>query len=186
MQIVENAKKASPELVEESIPNMISYGTLQKVLYNLLKEGVPIKDMVTVIESLLDTVQSSSDIDVMTENVRTALKRTITRRFCESGQLMVITLDSEIEKAVLSSLTRSEHGVYLALSPDLIQKIITQLGEHLGKFKELNTVPVILTSNVIRVYFYRLVEQFYPNVYVLAFNEVSSNVQIQALGNIGM
>lgn len=186
MQIVENAKKASPELVEESIPNMISYGTLQKVLYNLLKEGVPIKDMVTVIESLLDTVQSSNDIDVMTENVRTALKRTITRRFCESGQLMVITLDSEIEKAVLSSLTRSEHGVYLALSPDLIQKIITQLGEHLGKFKELNTVPVILTSNVIRVYFYRLVEQFYPNVYVLAFSEVASNVQIQALGNIGM
>ena len=186
MQIVENAKKASPELVEEAVPNVISYGTLQKVLYNLLKEGVPIKDMVTVIESLLDTIQSSNDIDVMTENVRTALKRTITRRFCESGQLMVITLDSEIEKAVLSSLTRSEHGVYLALSPDLIQKIITQLGEHLGKFKDLNTVPVILTSNVIRVYFYRLVEQFYPNVYVLAFNEVASNVQIQALGNIGM
>ncbi|MBN7773726.1 flagellar biosynthesis protein FlhA [Clostridium aminobutyricum] len=186
MQIVENAKKSSPELVEEAIPNVISYGTLQKVLYNLLKEGVPIKDMVTVVESLLDTVQSSNDIDVMTENVRTALKRTITRRFCESGQLMVVTLDSEVEKAILSSLTRSEHGVYLALSPDLIQKIVTQLGEHLGKFKELNTVPIILTSNVIRVYFYRLIEQFYPNVYVLAFNEVASNVQIQALGNISM
>ena len=156
------------------------------MLFNLLKEGVPIKDMSTIVESLLDTAQSSNDIDVMTENVRTSLKRTITRRFCETGQLMVITLDSEVEKTILSSLTRSEQGVYLALNPDMIQKIVTQLGEHLGKFKELNTVPVVLTSNVIRVYFYRLIEQFYPNVYVLAFNEVSNNVQIQALGNISM
>jgi len=186
IQIVENTKKTSQELVEESVPNVISYGTLQKVLYNLLKEGIPVKDMVTILESLIDTAQGTNDIDVMTENVRSALKRTITRRFCENGQLKVITLDSEIEKAVLSSLTRSEQGIYLALSPDLIQKIVTQLGDHIGKFKELNTVPVILTSNVIRVYFYRLIEQFYPNVYVLAFNEVANNVQIQALGNISM
>ncbi|WP_330586917.1 FHIPEP family type III secretion protein [Aminipila terrae] len=186
IQIVENTKKTSTELVEESVPNIISYGTLQKVLYNLLKEGIPVKDMVTILESLIDTAQGTNDIDIMTENVRSALKRTITRRFCESGQLKVVTLDSEVEKAVLSSLTRSEQGIYLALSPDLIQKIVTQLGEHIGKFKDLNTVPVILTSNVIRVYFYRLIEQFYPNVYVLAFNEVANNVQIQALGNISM
>jgi len=186
IQIIENTKKTSPELTEEAVPNVISYGTLQKVLYNLLKEGIPIKDMITILESLIDSAQGTNDIDVMTENVRSALKRTITRRFCENGQLKVVTLDSEIEKAVLSSLTRSEQGIYLALSPDLIQKIVTQLGEHIGKFKELNTVPVILTSNVIRVYFYRLIEQFYPNVYVLAFNEVANNVQIQALGNISM
>lgn len=186
IQIMENTKKTSPELAEEAVPNVISYGTLQKVLYNLLKEGIPIKDMITILESLIDSVQGTNDIDVMTENVRSALKRTITRRFCDNGQLKVVTLDSEIEKAVLSSLTRSEQGIYLALSPDLIQKIVTQLGEHIGKFKELNTVPVILTSNVIRVYFYRLIEQFYPNVYVLAFNEVANNVQIQALGNISM
>ncbi|QIB68402.1 flagellar biosynthesis protein FlhA [Aminipila butyrica] len=186
IQIMENTKKTSPELVEEAVPNIIAYGTLQKVLYNLLKEGIPVKDMVTILESLLDSAQSTNDIDVMTENVRGALKRTITRRFCESGQLKVITLDGEVEKAVLSSLTRSEQGIYLALSPELIQKIVTQLGENLSKFKDLNTVPVILTSNVIRVYFYRLIEQFFPNVYVLAFNEIANNVQIQALGNISM
>ena len=186
MQILENTKKTSPELVEEAFPGVLSYGTLQKVLYNLLKEGIPIKDMVTILESLIDSSQSTTDVDVMTENVRAALKRTITRRFCENGQLKVVTLDSEVEKAVLSSLTRSEQGIYLALSPELIQKIITQLGENIVKFKELNTVPIILTSNVIRVYFYRLIEQFYPNVYVLAFNEVANNIQIQALGNISM
>lgn len=186
MQILENTKKISPELVEEAVPDLISYGTLQKVLYNLLKEGIPIKDMVTLLESLVDSVQSTQDIDVMTENVRAALKRTITRRFCESGQLKVITLDAEIEKAVLASLTRSEHGIYLALSPDLIQTIITQIGTHLEKFKELNVVPVILTSNVIRIYFYRLIEQFYPDVFVLSFSEIANNVQIQAIGNVNM
>ena len=186
MQILENTKKISPELVEEAVPDLISYGTLQKVLFNLLKEGIPIKDMVTLLESLVDSAQSTQDIDVMTENVRMALKRTITRRFCEAGQLKVITLDAEVEKAVLASLTRSEHGIYLALSPDLIQAIITQIGEYLEKFKELNVVPVILTSNVIRIYFYRLIEQFYPDVFVLSFSEIANNVQIQAIGNVSM
>ncbi|MGP1569384.1 MAG: flagellar biosynthesis protein FlhA [Eubacteriales bacterium] len=186
MQILENTKKISPELVEEAVPDLISYGTLQKVLYNLLKEGIPIKDMVTLLESLVDSVQSTQDIDVMTENVRMALKRTITRRFCESGQLKVITLDAEVEKAVLASLTRSEHGIYLALSPDLIQTVITQIGEYLEKFKELNVAPVILTSNVIRIYFYRLIEQFYPDIFVLSFSEIANNVQIQAIGNVNM
>lgn len=186
MQILENTKKISPELVEEAVPDLISYGTLQKVLFNLLKEGIPIKDMVTLLESLVDSAQSTQDVDVMTENVRMALKRTITRRFCEAGQLKVITLDAEVEKAVLASLTRSEHGIYLALSPDLIQAIITQIGEYLEKFKELNVVPVILTSNVIRIYFYRLIEQFYPDVFVLSFSEIANNVQIQAIGNVSM
>ena len=186
MQLLENTKKISPELVEEAVPDLISYGTLQKVLFNLLKEGIPIKDMVTLLESLVDSAQSTQDIDVMTENVRMALKRTITRRFCEAGQLKVITLDAEVEKAVLASLTRSEHGIYLALSPDLIQAIITQIGEYLEKFKELNVVPVILTSNVIRIYFYRLIEQFYPDVFVLSFSEIANNVQIQAIGNVSM
>ena len=186
MQILENTKKISPELVEEAVPDLISYGTLQKVLFNLLKEGIPIKDMVTLLESLVDSAQSTQDIDVMTENVRMALKRTITRRFCEAGQLKVITLDAEVEKAVLASLTRSEHGIYLALSPDLIHAIITQIGEYLEKFKELNVVPVILTSNVIRIYFYRLIEQFYPDVFVLSFSEIANNVQIQAIGNVSM
>lgn len=186
MQILENTKKVSPELVEEAVPDLISYGTLQKVMYNLLKEGIPIRDMVTMLESLIDSVQNTQDVDVMTENVRVALKRTITRRFCESGQLKVITLDAEIEKAVLASLTRSEHGIYLALNPDLIQTIVMQVGSYLEKFKELNVVPVILTSNVIRVYFYRLIEQFYPDVYVLSFNEIANNIQIQAIGNVSM
>jgi len=121
---------------------------------------------------------------MVTEHVRGALARTITRRFCEDGQLRVITLDAEVEKRVISSLTRNEQGVYLAMGPDLMQTIISQMAEHLKKFGDLAQTPVILVSQVIRGYFSKMITQFYPNVYVLSFNEITNNVQIQALGNI--
>ena len=183
-QLVENVRKASPELVEEAIPAIVSPGNLQKILYSLLKEGVPIRDMSTIIETIVDSAAVSKDMDVITENVRIALKRTITRKFNENGQIKVVTLDAEVEKAILAGLTRSEQGVYLALNPDLIQKIIEQLKDQLAKFTNFSQQPVILTSHVIRVYFYRLIEQFYPNVTVLSFSEISNDVQIQAIGNI--
>ncbi|MCL1982140.1 MAG: flagellar biosynthesis protein FlhA [Clostridiales bacterium] len=184
IQLVENVKKASPELVEEAIPGIVSYGNLQKILYSLLKEGVPIRDMATILETVVDSANITKDLDVITENVRMALKRTITRKFNENGQIKVITLDAEVEKSILAGLTRSEQGVYLALNPDLIQRMIEQLKGLLAKFVNFSQPPVILTSHVIRVYFYRLIEQFYPNVAVLSFSEISNDVQIQAIGNI--
>jgi len=183
-QLVDNVKKVTPELVDEAIPGIISYGNLQKILYSLLKEGVPIRDMGTILETIVDSSMITKDMDVITENVRIALKRTITRKFNENGQIRVVTLDADIEKTILAGLTRSEQGVYLALNPDLIQKIIEQMKEHISKFASLSQQPVILTSHVIRVYFYRLIEQFYPNVAVLSFSEIASDVQIQAIGNI--
>ena len=96
----------------------------------------------------------------------------------------MITLDAEVEKKIISSLTRNEQGVYLAMGPELMQSIIAQLAEHLKKFGDLSQTPVILVSQVIRGYFSRMITQFYPNVYVLSFNEITNSVQIQALGNI--
>lgn len=183
-QLVQNAAKASPDLVNEAVPGIISFTSLQKVLYNLLREGIPIKDMITILESIVDSSAVTKDLDVITENIRVALKRTITRKFCEAGTLRVVTLDAELEKVILSGMTRGDQGIYLALSPTVIQGIVTQLSESIKTFKELSQTPIILTSHVIRVYFYRLIEQFFPNIYVLSFNEVASNVQIQAIGNI--
>ena len=113
-----------------------------------------------------------------------ALGRNNPRRFCEDEQLRFITLDAEVEKKIISSLTRNEQGVYLAMGPDLMQTIISQLAEHLKKFGDLAQTPVILVSQVIRGYFSKMITQFYPNVYVLSFNEITNSVQIQALGNI--
>lgn len=184
IQLVENLKRTSPELVEEAVPGIISYATLEKILRNLLQEGVPIKDLGTILETAVDSITQGRDIDMTTEQVRGALSRTITRRFCEDGQLRVVTLDAEMEKKIISSLTRNEQGVYLAMGPDLMQSIISQLAEHLKKFSDLAQTPVILVSQVIRGYFSRMITQFYPNVYVLSFNEITNSVQIQALGNI--
>jgi len=98
--------------------------------------------------------------------------------------MRVITLDAEVEKTIISSLAKNEHGVYIAMNPDSMQKMIAQIGNELKKFNDLAQSPIILTSNVVRIYFYRLIEQFYPNIYVLSFNEIANNVQIQAIGNI--
>ena len=184
MQLVENLKHTSPELVEEVVPNVVSYATLEKVLRNLLKEGVPIRDLGIILETLADALGQNRDIDAATEQVRGALARTITRRFCEDGQLRVVTLDAEVERKIISSLTRSEQGVYLALGSDLMQQIITQVADYVRKFNELSQPPILLVSQVIRGYFSCMITQFYPNVYVLSFNEVTSSVQIQAIGNI--
>lgn len=184
IQLVENLKRSSPELVEETAPNIVSYATLEKILRSLLQEGVPIKDLATILETAADALSQGRDADMAVEQVRGALSRTITRRFCEDGQLRVVTLDAEMEKAIISSLTRNEQGVYLAMGPELMQQIIAQLSEHLKKFGDLSQTPVILVSQVIRGYFSKMITQFFPNVYVLSFNEIASNVQIQALGNI--
>ena len=180
----EHLKQTEPELVADAIPNVVSYANLEKILKSLLREGIPIKDLATILEAVVEASGGTRDIDMITEQVRSALSRTITRRFCENGQLRVVTLDAEVEKKVLAALTKNDHGVYLALSPDIMQQIIAQLGELRKKFNDLSQTPIVLTSQIIRVYLSRMIAQFYPDVYVLSFHEITSSVQIQAIGNI--
>lgn len=184
IQLVEHLKQTEPELVADAIPNVVSYANLEKILKSLLREGIPIKDLATILEAVVEASGGTRDIDMITEQVRSALSRTITRRFCENGQLRVVTLDAEVEKKVLAALTKNDHGVYLALSPDIMQQIIAQLGELRKKFNDLSQTPIVLTSQIIRVYLRRMIAQFYPDVYVLSFHEITSSVQIQAIGNI--
>ena len=184
IQLVEHLKQTEPELVADAIPNVVSYANLEKILKSLLREGIPIKDLATILEAVVEASGGTRDIDMITEQVRRALSRTITRRFCENGQLRVVTLDAEVEKKVLAALTKNDHGVYLALSPDIMQQIIAQLGELRKKFNDLSQTPIVLTSQIIRVYLSRMIAQFYPDVYVLSFHEITSSVQIQAIGNI--
>lgn len=184
IQLVEHLKQTEPELVADAIPNVVSYANLEKILKSLLREGIQIKDLATILEAVVEASGGTRDIDMITEQVRSALSRTITRRFCENGQLRVVTLDAEVEKKVLAALTKNDHGVYLALSPDIMQQIIAQLGELRKKFNDLSQTPIVLTSQIIRVYLSRMIAQFYPDVYVLSFHEITSSVQIQAIGNI--
>ncbi|WP_373263698.1 flagellar biosynthesis protein FlhA [Hungatella hathewayi] len=190
VRLVENAKKTSPELVEEAFPDVISYNLFQRILTCLLKEGVPVKDMETMIETTLETIADTGfpvkDLDGLVDNIRTALKRTITRIYCTDGSMKVITIDSELERTMVSALTKREGGYYLALNPDILQSVIRQVAEQLRKFQGFSQNPVILTSQIMRVHFYRLIEQFYPNVRVLSFNEISNNIQIQSIGSLSL
>lgn len=188
IHLVENIRKGSPELVEEAFPNIISYSLFQKVLTSLLKEGVPIKDLETITETLLEGISEQGlpvrDVDALIENIRTALKRTITRMYCEDGSMKVITMDSELERTMVGCLSKGERGYYLALNPEVLQSLVNQITVQLKKFNGLSQNPVILTSQVMRVHLYRLIDQFYPNVRVLSFNEISNNVQIQSIGSL--
>ena len=188
IHLVENTKKIAPELIEEAFPNFINYSLFQKILTSLLREGVPIKDMETIIETALESISETGlpikDVDGLIERIRTALKRTITRLYCEDGSMKVLTMDSELERTMVGCLSKGERGYYLALNPEVLQSLINQITEQLKKFNSLSQSPVILTSQVMRVHFYRLIDQFYPNVRVLSFNEIANNVQIQSIGSL--
>lgn len=185
-KMLENLKKNSEVIVEETVPGVVSLGDLHKILRSLLREGVPISDMETVLETLSDYGPSVKDTDMLTEYVRQSLKRTITHRFSEAGQMKVLSLDAEIENLIISSVKRIDGGAYLALEPNVIQKIISATGEKLTEMKRLVQTPIILTSPVVRIYFKKLLDQFSPNVIVLSFNDIDSSVQIQSLGNIAI
>ena len=188
VRLVENLKKTAPELCEEAFPGVISYNLLQRVLTMLLREGISIKDLETIVETCFETISENGlpvkDVDQIVEKVRAALKRTITRMYCEDGNMKVITIDAALERTMVNSLSRGENGMYLALNPELLQSLVRQVAEECRKFNNLSGPPLILTSQVMRIHFYHLIEQFYPNVRVLSFNEVASNVQIQAIGSL--
>ncbi len=182
--LLENTKKTNSSIVDEVLPAMIGYGTLQKILGNLLREAIPIKDMETILETISDYAANIKDIEMLTEYIRQALRRTITRKWSDSGQIKVITLSTDIEKMIINSVNKNEHGSYLSLDPQIIQKIVTSLLDQIEKLKEVISIPIILTSPFVRIYFKKLVDQFYPNAVILSFNEIDNSVQIQAIGNI--
>jgi flagellar biosynthesis protein FlhA len=185
-QILENLKKYNEPLVNDVVPNVITQANLQKVLCNLLKENIPIRDIETILETISNFAPSVRDMELLTEYVRQALRRTITRQWSEGGQIRVITLDSVIEKTIVNSVSKNEHGTYLALDPQTTQKIITKLSECIAGVKDIVTTPIILTSPVVRLYFSKLMQQFYPQAVVLSFNELENNVQIQAVANVAI
>ncbi len=185
-QLLNNIKKDNELLVEEVVPGIVSHGNLQKILGNLLREGIPIKDMETILETISDYGTTVKDTEMLTEYIRQALKRTITRKWSEAGQIRVITLSTEIEKLIINSIGKNEKGSYLSIEPEFMQKLVTQLIEQINKLKGEINIPIILTSPFVRGYFRKLLDQFYPKAVVLSFNEIDNSVQIQALGNIAI
>ncbi len=184
LSLLENVSKVNKAIVDDVVPGVLSIADLQKVLTNLLKESIPIRDMESILETIGDHGMSIKDTDMLTEYVRQRLKRTITRKYTDGNSIKVITLDQDIENMILSSVKKSEHGTYMAIEPGVVQSIVESLTEQIEHVKDLVSQPIILTSPIVRIYFKKLIDQFQPNLTVLSFNEIDSNMQIQAIGAI--
>jgi flagellar biosynthesis protein FlhA len=184
--LLDNLKKTNKSIVEDLIPSVLSVSDLQKVLSNLLMEQVPIRDLTTILETAGEFAPTVKDMDLLTEYVRQSLKRTITRKFAEDGSIKVITLNPELENIILNSVKKTDHGSYVSIDPDIVQKMIASHLKEIGRLKDIVSNPVILTSPVIRVYYRKLIEQFIEDAIVLSFNEIEPSVRVQSLGTISI
>ncbi|UCF86170.1 MAG: flagellar biosynthesis protein FlhA [Desulfobacteraceae bacterium] len=184
-QLLDDLKDSHPKVVEELVPNILPLGGVVKVLQNLLVEQIPIRDLLTILETLADWAPMTKDMDILTENVRQALSRTITKLYeTPDGKIPLITLDQSVEKAISGAIQRTEQGSFLALEPNVAQKIIETIARYVTEFSSLNYHPVILCSSQIRSHFKKLINRFIPNLVVLSYNEILNNVKIQSLGMV--
>jgi len=180
--LLDNLHKTNGALVDEVVPNLLSVGEVQKVLANLLHERISIRDMSTILEVLADYGAATKDTDILTEYVRHAMARHITQQNVQNGVLPCITLDPAIENKIAGSVQRTEHGSYVSLDPDSMQKLLTALQEELKKLTDQGYQPIVLTSPTVRPYFRNLVERSIPGLIVLSHAEIEQNVEIQILG----
>lgn len=184
--LIDNVKQANPILVEELVPKIMGIGEIQKVLANLLKEGISIRDLVTILETLADYAQVTRDTDMLTEYVRQALRKSISQKYFSEGKTQVITLDPSLEQEIMASVQHSEQGSYIALDPSRTQAIFNNLNKEVSKLTSMGIQPIILTSPIVRIYFKRLIEQIAPDLVVLSYNEVEPTAEIQSIGMVGV
>jgi flagellar biosynthesis protein FlhA len=183
--LVDNIKQSYPAIVDELVPKIMSIGEIQKVLANLLKESVSIRDMVTIMETLADYAQATHDADMLTEYVRQALGRSISQKFL-NGNSNVITIDPKVEQMILDSIQKTEFGSYLALDPSVTNTIINNVTKNVQRLVQLGNQPIVLASPVVRLYFKRLTENVIPGLVVLSYNEIDPGVEIQSVGTVSV
>ena len=183
--LIDNVKDANETLVSELVPKMLSVGEIQKVLQNLLQEGISIRDLITIFETLADYAPTTHDTDILTEYVRQSLKRAISNKyFANKDMTSVITLDPKVEQEIMNSVKQTEQGAYLALDPEYSAKIMESLQEQTSKLEELGHTPIIITSPIVRMYFKHLTMEQFKNLQVLSYNEIDYDVELQSVGMV--
>ncbi len=183
--LVNNLKESNPVLVDELIPKMIGLGEVQKVLQNLLSEGISIRDLLTIFETLADHAHGTRDTDVLTEYVRQRLKRAISNKYFPANEVTsVVTLDPKIEQEIMSSVKQTEQGAYLTLDPEKTRAIMNSVETEINKLESLGKSAIIITSPIVRMYFKKLTEDYFKDLIVVSYNEVESNVELQSVGMV--
>ncbi len=183
--LVNNMKETNPSLVDELVPKLLGLGEIQKVLQNLLKEGISIRDLLTIMETLADYAPATRDTDILTEYVRQSLKRAIsTKYFPPHETTNVVTLDPKVEQEIMGSVKQTENGAFLNLDPGRSRAIIDSVGKEVQKLENLGKNPIVITSPIVRMYFKRLTEDYYRELVVVSYNEVETNVELQSVGMV--
>ncbi len=183
--LINNIQEANQTLVTELVPKLLGVGEIQKVLQNLLEEGISIRDLVTIFETLADYAPTTRDTDILTEYVRQALKRAISSKyFSETDSTSVVTLDPKVEQDIMNSVKQTEQGAYLTLEPDRAQRIIGSLKKEVDKLENLGKTPIILASPIVRMYFKKLTSDYFKDLIVVSYNEIESNVELQSVGMV--
>lgn len=185
-QLIENFKKTHPKVIEDLIPDALSLGGVVKVLQNLLREQVSIRDLLTIFETLADESARTKDLDLLTESVRRQLSRLITAKYTNEGSVTVMTFDAKLEELVSNALLQTEQGVQLVMDPQSASKMISNIAQQIESHPEIASQPILLTSPTVRRHIFKLVSRFIPQLIVLSHNEVSADVKVQSVANIGL
>ena len=186
--LLDKFKETNPKVVEELIPNLLPLGKVQKVLQNLLKEQISIRDLRTILEQLSDYASLTQDADILTEYVRQSLARPITKQYQSSdGTLSVLTLDRGIEDIMEGSIQKSETSAYLALEPNMAEKLLAKLKDMIEKITPtIETSPVLLASPGLRMHIRKFTERFLPDLAIISHSEVPPSIQIKTLGVVDL
>jgi flagellar biosynthesis protein FlhA len=183
--LIDNIQEAHQVLISELVPKLLSIGEIQKVLQNLLREQISIRDLVSILETLADYAPSTRDVDVLTEYVRQNLKRAISSKYFPEGEMTsVVTLDPKVEQEIMDSVKQTEQGAYMTLDPEITREIINSVQTEIQKLEELGKNPIIITSPIVRMYFKRLTQDYFKDLIVISYNEIDSNVELQSVGMV--
>ena len=183
--LINNMKENNSALIEELTPKLLGIGEIQKVLQNLLGEGISIRDLLTIFETLADHASTTRDTDVLTEYVRQSLKRAISSKYFPANETTsVVTLDPKVEQEIMGSVKQTEQGAYLTLDPDKTRAIMASVETEVAKLENIGKSPIIITSPIVRMYFKKLTEDYFKDLIVVSYNEVESNVELQSVGMV--
>lgn len=185
VKLLDTVKKESPAVVDELVPSQISIGDLQKILQNLLKEHIPIRDLESLLEAVADHARETKDVQLLTEYARRGLARSITKLHqAADGKVYALTLDPRFEKKIMDSVQSAESGAVSAIDPKLLQQMFRSLSQGIEKMAGAGRQPLILCSPNVRPYFKKLVERFIPHLTVISFSELLPRTEIQSVGVI--
>ena len=183
--LIDNVKENNPVLVDELVPKLLGIGEIQKVLQNLLAEGISIRDLITIFETLADHATTTRDTDVLTEYVRQSLKRAISNKYFPANEeTSVVTLDPKIEQEIMGAVKQTEQGAYLTLDPERTRAIIEATEAEVSKLENLGKSAIVVTSPIVRMYYKKLTEEYLKDLIVVSYNEIESNVELQSVGMV--